>query len=102
MQDSLPLISILMTAFNRQKYIAEAIDSVRASSYTNWELIIVDDGSTDETVTIAKRFAAGDPIIKLFINLINLRLFRIDFNFFRSFFYACKYFVTLFYLFYFL
>jgi glycosyltransferase involved in cell wall biosynthesis len=42
-----------MTAYNREKYIAEAIESVIASTYQNWELIIVDDQSIDRTVEIA-------------------------------------------------
>ena len=41
MTNSQPLVSVLMTAYNREKYIAQAIESVLASTYTNWELIIV-------------------------------------------------------------
>ena len=48
-----PLVSVLMTAYNRQQFIAEAIESVLASSYQNFELIIVDDCSTDSTLQIA-------------------------------------------------
>lgn len=70
-----PLVSILMTAFNRQKYIADAIESVLASTYANWELIIVDDGSTDETLSIAKRYVDKDSRIKLFVNEKNLGQF---------------------------
>ena len=47
-----PLVSVLMTAYNREKYIGEAIESVLASTYTNFELIVVDDGSKDQTVKI--------------------------------------------------
>ena len=54
--DSQPLVSILMTAYNREKYIAEAIESVLASTYKNFELIIVDDCSKDGTVAIAKTY----------------------------------------------
>ena len=61
-----------MTAYNREKYIAEAIESVLGSSYTNFELIIVDDGSTDNTVAIARSFEAKDKRIKVFINDKNL------------------------------
>ena len=61
-----------MTCYNREKYIAEAIQSVLASSYINFELIIVDDCSTDNTVSIAKEFEARDNRIKLFINNKNL------------------------------
>ena len=49
-----PLVSILMTAFNREKYIAGAIESVMALTYQNWELIIVDDCSIDQTGGKAK------------------------------------------------
>src|SRR6476646_10196463 len=66
------LVSVLMTAYNREKYIAEAVESVLASTYTNFELIVVDDGSTDNTVTIAKSFEARDYRIKLYINEKNL------------------------------
>jgi len=67
-----PLVSVLMTAYNREKYIAEAIESVLASSHTNFELIIVDDGSSDSTVNIAKRYEAKDNRIKVYINEKNL------------------------------
>jgi glycosyltransferase involved in cell wall biosynthesis len=67
-----PLVSVLMTAYNRQKYIAEAIESVLNSTYENFELIIVDDCSQDETVEIAKRFVAKDTRVRLFINEQNL------------------------------
>ena len=50
MKDLQPLVSVLMTAYNREKYIAEAIESVLASTYQNFELIIVDDCSKDKTV----------------------------------------------------
>jgi glycosyltransferase involved in cell wall biosynthesis len=67
-----PLISVLMTAYNREKYIAEAIESVLASSYRNFELIIVDDGSGDRTVEIAKSFETRDPRVKVYVNEKNL------------------------------
>jgi glycosyltransferase involved in cell wall biosynthesis len=50
------LISILMPVFNGALYISEAIDSVLAQSYVNWELIIVDDGSTDGTGEIVNKY----------------------------------------------
>ncbi|MBN1251708.1 MAG: glycosyltransferase family 2 protein [Bacteroidales bacterium] len=67
-----PFVSVLMTAFNREKYIGEAIESVIASSYQNWELIIVDDCSIDKTVEIAKSYAEKDKRIKVYINEKNL------------------------------
>ena len=67
-----PLVSVLMTAYNREKYIGEAIKSVLSSSYANFELIIVDDCSADATVTIAKQFEKMDARVKLFVNDKNL------------------------------
>ena len=67
-----PLVSILMTTYNREKYLAEAIDSVLASTYENIELIIVDDDSKDNTISIAKNYMEKDCRIKLFINESNL------------------------------
>ncbi len=67
-----PLVSVLMTAFNREKYIAVAIQSVLNSSYKNFELIIADDGSTDNTVAIARSYANLDLRITVFINEKNL------------------------------
>jgi len=68
----MPLISILMTAYNRQEFISDAINSVKNSTYQNWELIIVDDSSVDNTVEIAQYFADNDSRIKLYINEFNL------------------------------
>ena len=56
-------VTIMMPAYNAALYIGEAIESVISQSYQNWELIVVDDGSTDETVTIVEGFL--DPRIKL-------------------------------------
>lgn len=56
------LISIIMTAYNASKYIAQAIQSIVNQTYTNWELIITDDESTDNTVDIIKSF--GDTRIQ--------------------------------------
>lgn len=67
-----PLVSVLMTSYNREKYIAAAIESVLASTYTHFELIICDDGSTDGTVAIARSYAAKDARIKIYINDRNL------------------------------
>jgi glycosyltransferase involved in cell wall biosynthesis len=67
-----PLVSVLMTSYNREKYIAESINSVLASSYQNFELIIVDDASIDNTVVIARQFELKDNRVKVFVNDRNL------------------------------
>ncbi|MFD2515647.1 glycosyltransferase family 2 protein [Pontibacter locisalis] len=61
-----------MTAFNREKYIGEAIKSVLASNYVNWELIITDDCSTDATFKIAQSYEQQDKRIKVYKNEANL------------------------------
>lgn len=66
------LVSVLMTAYNREQYIGEAIESVQASTYSSWELIIVDDGSKDQTVEIAQSYAAKDQRIRVYLNEKNL------------------------------
>jgi len=70
--DEQPLVSVLMTAYNREKYITEAIESVLASTYANIELIIVDDCSTDRTVELAKRYGERDDRVRVFVNEENL------------------------------
>lgn len=67
-----PLVSVLMTVYNREKYIAEAIESVMASTYENWELIITDDQSSDDSLIIAQKYAAEDDRIKVYLNENNL------------------------------
>jgi len=54
-----PLISICMPAYNASKYIAQAVESILAQTYTNWELIIVNDGSTDYTTEVLSQFIDG-------------------------------------------
>lgn len=56
MNSSSELISIMMPAFNAEKYIASAIQSIVNQSYPEWELIVVNDGSTDRTAQIVEKF----------------------------------------------
>lgn len=60
-----PLVSIIIPVHNGEKYLAEAIDSVLNQNYRNWELIIVNDLSTDDSAKIASRYAKGDKRIKV-------------------------------------
>jgi glycosyltransferase involved in cell wall biosynthesis len=67
-----PLVSVLMTAYNREQFIREAIESVLDSTYPNFELIVVDDSSIDNTFTIAKEIAIKDDRVKVYRNDDNL------------------------------
>lgn len=60
------MVSIIMPSYNSSGYIAQSIDSIINQSYTNWELLITDDCSTDNTCEIVERYAARDSRIKLF------------------------------------
>ena len=76
-----PVISISMPAYNVEKYIGEAIESILAQTFTDWELIIVDDCSKDKTLAIASEYAAKDSrirIIKRKENSGSVRLPRLD------------------------
>jgi glycosyltransferase involved in cell wall biosynthesis len=55
------LVSVVMPIHDAERYLAEAIESVRAQRYERWELILVDDGSTDGSAAIAARYAAAQP-----------------------------------------
>jgi glycosyltransferase involved in cell wall biosynthesis len=67
-----PLVSVLMTSFNRENYIALSIKSVLESSFKDFELIILDDASTDNTFKIANSFAEFDNRIRVYRNEKNL------------------------------
>jgi glycosyltransferase involved in cell wall biosynthesis len=67
-----PLVSVLMTTYNREKYLAQAIESVLASSLESFELIVVDDQSKDKSVEIAKSYSEKDSRVKVHINEQNL------------------------------
>src|SRR2546427_13260370 len=55
-----PLVSILMAAYNGQEFIAESIQSALGQTWPRKEIIIVDDGSSDQTLAIARRFASKE------------------------------------------
>lgn len=61
-----PLISIIVPVYNTGKYLDRCIQSVLAQTYTNWELLLIDDGSTDLSGTICDKYAAKDKRIRVF------------------------------------
>ena len=63
-----PTVSVVMGVYNGERYLAEAVASILRQSLTEWEFLIVDDGSTDSSAQILKDFAAQDPRIRPFFN----------------------------------
>lgn len=71
MSTTSPLISIGLPVYNGKRFVAQAIEALLAQTYTNFELIISDNGSTDGTPEILRQYAARDARIKLFLNAEN-------------------------------
>jgi glycosyltransferase involved in cell wall biosynthesis len=67
-----PLVSIVLNSFNTDRFISQQIESILAQTYTNIELIVCDDCSTDRTVEIVKEFMQKDPRVKWLQNERNL------------------------------
>lgn len=66
-----PLFSILIANYNNGKFFSDCYDSIIAQTYSNWEVIIVDDASTDNSVEVIKRFIKDDKRFKNFENKEN-------------------------------
>lgn len=76
MSNEQPLVSIISPTYNHARFIADCIESVLAQTYTHWEMIIIDDGSSDETFSIARKYAEKDKRIKPFTQK-NIGIFRL-------------------------
>ena len=66
------LISIITPAYNAEKFIGSTIESVLSQTYQNWEMLIVDDCSFDNTVKVVEEYCNMDSRIKLFRHTENL------------------------------
>src|SRR6266852_2484975 len=60
-----PAVSVVTPVYNGQEFLAECIQSVLLQTYSNWEYVIVDNCSTDNTAAIAQQFASREPRIRL-------------------------------------
>ncbi len=69
-----PDISVIMSVYNGETYLAEAIESVRKQTFQNWELVVINDCSKDSTAEILADFAQKDDRIKVHTNEVNLKL----------------------------
>ena len=60
-----PKVTVITPVYNGERFLAEAIESIRQQTFTDWEYVVADNCSTDRTVEIAERFAARDPRIRV-------------------------------------
>lgn len=58
-----PLVSVIVPVYNAEKYLAECIESVQNQGYMNYELVLIDDGSTDKSAIICDDYASKDSKI---------------------------------------
>ena len=70
----MPLISVVLPTYNGEKYISQSIESIIKQTLTDWELIIVNDNSTDNTVEIVEKYMRQDRRIKVIHNIKNQML----------------------------
>lgn len=64
MKNNQPLVSVITPCYNSYKYLEDTIKSVLAQDYQNWEMLLIDDGSKDNTADIIKKYSAQDDRIK--------------------------------------
>lgn len=67
-----PTVSVIMPAYNAGAYIEEAVESVMAQTVTDWELLVLDDGSADDTCAQVEKLAEEDPRVRLLRNESNM------------------------------
>ena len=65
------LFSVLIANYNNAKYIKEAVESIERQAYHNWEIVIVDDASTDNSLEVINQFAQNNLKVKLYKHDIN-------------------------------
>lgn len=70
----MPKVSIMMACYNAEAYVGEAINSIIKQTYRDWELIIIDDGSTDNSCAICSQYQSQDNRIKILVNEKNMGL----------------------------
>jgi len=75
-EENNPLVSVIMPNYNNEKYLAEAIESILNQTYKNFEFVILDDCSTDNSWNIIQNYAKKDNRIKAFRNKKNLKIVK--------------------------
>lgn len=63
---STPFLSVIVPLYNAETYLSQSLDSILSQTFTDFELLLIDDGSTDDSPAICERYAARDPRIRIF------------------------------------
>lgn len=71
-EESTPLVSVIMPVYNAERYLSEAVESILSQTFPDFELIVIDDCSTDGSLAILKSFAERDARVRLLANAQNL------------------------------
>ena len=76
MNSGIPQVSVIMPVYNGGRYLREAVDSILNQTFREFEFIIIDDGSTDDTWSVLTDYAAHDSQVRLIQNEANIGLTR--------------------------
>ena len=68
----MPLVSILIPSYNHSRFLEPCLQSVRAQTLEDWEAILIDDGSSDDSVSVASRISEEEPRLRILQNKVNL------------------------------
>lgn len=72
----MPRLSIVMCNYNHEKYLTESIDAILLQSYKDFELIVVEDGSTDNSLQVLREYSKKDSRVKIYVNQFNMGVLR--------------------------
>ena len=72
----MPKVTVIMPVFNAGRYLDESVGSLQAQTYQDWELLAIEDGSTDNSLALLEGYAARDPRVRILRNPVNLGLSR--------------------------
>ena len=74
MEQSKPRLSVIMAVYNGERFLRQTMDSIISQTFDSFEVIVIDDASTDDTGKILSDYSAADQRIKVVTNETNLRL----------------------------
>src|SRR5215468_11236673 len=75
---NMPRVSVVLPSYNHERFVARALDSVLAQTYDDLEIVITDDGSTDNSVEVLRAYQEKDSRIKLFVNRVNYQTHSVN------------------------